>query len=151
MRSTVIVAVLLLFGCSSNMGIVSDAIEGGPGQDISVAVAGLESSDLGRGFRGRRDYVMQVEVSNNSDHAVTVTRIIIRPTSMGQAFRIDDANATFNEMIDPGEDHIFDVRLQGTLERDFRPEERRTVSFRVTVSLSNGERYFYTFEGPVRL
>ena len=146
----IVVMVLMLGGCANNMGIVSDAIEGGPGQDISVGVVGLESSELGR-FRGTRDYVMQVEVSNNSDHPVTVTGITIRPTSMGQAFRLDNASATFNEMIDPGDEHLFDVRLQGTLERDFQPHERRTVAFRVTVSLANGQVYFYTFEGPVRL
>ena len=146
----IVVALLMLAGCSNNMGIVSNAIEGGPGQDISVAVAGLESSDFGR-FRGPRDYVMQVEVSNNSDHAVTVTSINIRPTSSDQAFRLENANATFNEMIDPGHDHLFDVRLHGMLERDFRPHEKRIVSFRVTVSLANGEMYFYTFEGPIRM
>ena len=149
-RMVIATALMLVAGCSNNMGIVSDAIEGGPGQDISVAVAGLESSELGR-FRGPRDYVMQVEVSNNSDHPVTVTGINIRPTSMGQAFRLENASATFNEMIDPGEEHLFDVRLQGTRDREFQPDERRVVAFRVTVSLASGEVYFYTFEGPVRL
>src|SRR5688500_8547378 len=124
--------VLWLAGCSSMDG-PDNAIEGGPGQDIGVAIAGLDSSEIPLGLKGARNYMLQVEVSNNSDHPVTVSRITIRPSAMGQAFRLEDASAGFNEMIDPGKDHIFDVRLEGVLTRDFHPHESRTVAFRVTV------------------
>ena len=150
MKNWFVVLILAVMGCTSGT-IAMDAIEGGPGQDISVAVGGIEQSMMPVDREGTRSYNLQIEVSNNSNTPVTVTRITVAPaTGMSQAFAISRSSAAFNEMIDPGEDHLFDVRLEGRLARPFRHDESRSVEFRVTVSLANGESYFYTFEGPVR-
>ena len=149
MKNWIVVIVLALTGCSSGMD-ATNAIEGGPGQDISVAVGGIEQSMMPIDREGTRSYDLQIEVSNNSNSPVTVTRITVGPaTGMSQAFAVSRSSAAFNEMIDPGEDHLFDLRLEARLVRPFRQDESRSVEFRVMVSLANGESYFYTFEGPV--
>jgi hypothetical protein len=149
MKNWLLLLILAVMGCSSGMTAI-DAIEGGPGQDISVAVGGVEESMMPIDREGSRTYNLQIEVSNNSNTPVTVTRITVGPaTGMPRAFAISRSSATFNEMIDPGEDHLFDVRLEGRLVRPFQDDESRSVEFRVIVSLANGESYFYTFEGPV--
>ncbi|HEU4521855.1 MAG TPA: hypothetical protein VFT12_07625 [Thermoanaerobaculia bacterium] len=145
----VLTCMALFMGCASSS-LPVNAIEGGPGQDISVALAGIEESDLPLDSGGSRNYLVQLEVSNNSNRPITVTRIGVAPPESSRAFQLSASSATFNEMIDPGEDHIFDVRMQGVLVRNFRPEESRRVEFRVLVGLSNEETYFYTFEAPVR-
>ena len=150
MKQVLVILVLVIVSCSGAT-IATDAIEGGPGQDISVAVGGVEESMVMLDREGTRSYTLQIEVSNNSNVPVTVTRIAVGPaTGMSQAFVISRTSTAFNEMIDPGEDHLFDLRLEGRLVRPFQHDESRSVEFRVIVSLANGESYFYTFEGPVR-
>lgn len=149
MRKTFAGVLLLIAGCTS-LPTTMDAVEGGPGQDISVGIAGVEESMMPIDREGTRAYKVQIEVSNNSNHPVTVTAISVGPASgMSGPFAISRSSSTFNEMIDPGEDHVFDVRLEARLVRPFRQDESRSVEFRVMVSLANGESYFYTFEGPV--
>ena len=138
----------LMAGCPSSSGLISQSVEGGPGQAISVSILGAESDQLAD-RDGTRQYILQVEVSNNSDVPETVTSISIRDSG-GTAFQIQPATQTFNEMIDPGKDHQFDMRVYGKLVRNFRPNEPKVVLLRTVVSLANGDSYFYTFEGPVR-
>lgn len=139
---------LLIAGCGSSSGLISQSVEGGPGQPISVSILGAESDQLGD-RDGTRQYILQVEVSNNSDVPVTVTRISISATG-ASAFQIQPASQTFNEMIDPGKEHQFDIRVYGKLVRNFRLNEPKVVLLRTVVNLANGDSYFYTFEGPVR-
>jgi hypothetical protein len=40
--------------------------------------------------------------------------------------------------------------MNGRLMRAFQRDERRVFEFDVIVELTNGDSYFYTFEGPVR-
>jgi hypothetical protein len=138
----------LIAGCGSSSGLSSQVVEGGPGDPISVEVVGAESGQLAD-RDGTRQYVLQIEVSNNSDVPETVTRISITDMTHG-AFQVQPSSQAFNEMIDPGKDHQFDMRLDGKLERNFRANEARVVRMRVVVTLANGDSYFYTFEGPVR-
>lgn len=139
---------LLIAGCGSSSGLISQSVEGGPGQPISVSILGAESDQLGD-RDGTRQYILQVEVSNNSDVPVTVTRISISDNG-ASAFQIQPASQTFNEMIDSGKEHQFDIRVYGKRVRNFRPNEPKAVLLRTVVSLANGDSYFYTFEGPVR-
>ena len=145
-----LVVMLLLSGCaSSSMPI--NAIEGGPGQDITVGIAGIEEDNMILDRQGSRGYVVRFEVTNLSDHPVTVTRIGVLPaTQMSQALQLGGTTVNVNEMIDPGEDHIFDIRMEGRFVRPFNRDESRTVEFRLLVGLSNEQSYFYTFEAPVR-
>ncbi|MGZ8853534.1 MAG: hypothetical protein ACXW2X_09060 [Thermoanaerobaculia bacterium] len=139
---------LLIGGCGSSSGLISQSVEGGPGQPISVSILGAESNQLAD-RDGARQYILQVEVSNNSDVPETVTRISISDSG-ASAFQIQPASQTFNEMIDPGKEHQFDIRVYGKLVRTFRLNEPKVVLLRTVVNLANGDSYFYTFEGPVR-
>ena len=141
-------AVAFVTACSSSSGIVSQAIEGGPGQEIVVGIAGVETGVL-PDREGSREYEVQVEVSNDSNLPQTVTRITIRTEGSG-AFQLQPSSQAFNEMIDPGKDHLFTVRATGRLVRAFRANESHVVDVRCIVTLANGDSYFYTFEGPVR-
>lgn len=140
-------AVTFVTACSSSSGLVSQAIEGGPGQEIAVSIAGVETGNL-PDREGSRQYEVQIEVSNDSNLPQTVTRITIRTDS--GAFQLQPSSQAFNEMIDPGKDHLFTVRATGGLVRAFHAEEPRVVNIRCVVALANGDSYFYTFEGPVR-
>ena len=146
MRAPVLFLLVLLGGCAS---VPATSIEGGPGQDIRVGIAGVENSMLPLNREGARAYIVGIEVSNNSDHTITVTRISVSPEGMNSAFRIERTSKNVNEMIEPGDEHVFDVELEGTLVRPYRPDESRAVAFRLLVALSNEQTYFYTFEGPV--
>jgi hypothetical protein len=153
MRKIVLVKVAVAFAvafvtaCSSSTGIVSQEIEGGPGQEITVSIAGVETGVFAD-REGSRQFEVQVEVSNDSNLPQTVTRITIK-TDGGGAFQLQSSSQTFNEMIDPGKDHLFTVRATGRLTRPFAREEARVVDVRCIVALANGDSYFYTFEGPV--
>ena len=138
---------LLIASCGSSSGLISQSVEGGPGQPITVSILGAEPDQL-VDRDGARQYILQVEVNNNSDVPVTVTRISIGDNG-ASAFQIQPASQTFNEMIDPGKDHQFDIRVYGKLVRNFRPSEPKVVLLRTVVDLANGDSYFYTFEGPL--
>ncbi len=141
-------AVAFVTACSSSSGLVSQSIEGGPGQPIVVDISGVDNPML-TDREGSRDYEIQVEVSNDSDVPLTVTRITVKTEGSG-AFQVQPSSQKFNEMIDPGKDHVFPVRAMGRLVRHWRADEARTITLRCIVELSNGDSYFYTFEGPVR-
>lgn len=117
-RFTAVLGVALLIArCGSSSGLISQSVEGGPGQPISVSILGAESDQLGD-RDGTRQYILQVEVSNNSDVPVTVTRISISATG-ASAFQIQPASQTFNEMIDPGKEHQFDIYISLTIAFSF--------------------------------
>ncbi len=141
-------AVAFVTACSSSSGIVSQAIEGGPGQEIVVSIAGVETGALSD-REGSHEYEVQIEVSNDSNLPQTVTRITIKTEGNG-AFQLQPSSQSFNEMIDPGKDYVFTVRARGRLVRAFGATEQHVVDVRCIVTLANGDSYFYTFEGPVR-
>lgn len=141
-------ALLLAAACSSSSGLERNLIEGGPGQPITVDISGVDNSVSLEDRTHSRQYTVQVEVGNSSDVPLTVTQILLRTDGTG-AFQIDPAGNHYNEMIDPGKDHLFELTTRGRLVRPFQPNESRTVVLRVMVSLSNGDTYSYEFEGPV--
>jgi len=140
---------LLLVGCSSTPGLETNTYPGGPGQPISVGIAAVDNGVMLPDPDQSRQYTVQVEVSNISDLPLTVSQISIRTDGSG-AFQVYPSVNRFNEMIDPGKDHLFDVKLRGRFARAFGPNEARTVILLCVVSLTNGDSYAYTFEGPVR-
>ena len=140
---------LLLVGCGTSSGLEVHTYPGGPGQPISVGIASVDNSITIEDPDGSRQHTVQVEVSNVSDVVLTVTQISIR-TEGSSAFQVYPTVQKLNEMIDPGKDHLFEVNVRGRFVRQFRPEESKTVDLLIIVSLSNGDSYSYTFEGPVR-
>src|SRR5690349_19596078 len=78
-------AVAFVTACASS-GFDSRAIEGGPGQAIVVDIVGSDTGMVSD-REGSRLYELQVEVSNDSDVPLTVTRITITTASNG-AFQV---------------------------------------------------------------
>jgi hypothetical protein len=150
MRIAASLFLLIAIGGCASTSLPVDAIEGGPGQDISVFLAGVDETDMPIDMSGTHGYNVQVEVSNNSNRPVTVTRIVVTPPSLPQAFQIGNYSRGFNEMIDPGQDVTFDLLLQGRVVRDLQSHESRRFEFRLIVTLATGESYFYSFEAPFR-
>lgn len=145
-----IAALLLVTACASSDGLVKNEIMGGPGQDIAVGIVDLDTPLGTLDREGTRQYTVHLEVTNMTDVPLTVEKIVITPSQSGGAFQVQGTSRRFNEMIDPGKEHVFQIPLNGRLVRSFLPEERRVVEFIVIVALTNGDSYFYTFEGPVR-
>jgi hypothetical protein len=144
-----LIALLATLRCASDPALGRDMIEGGPGQPISVAIGGV-ASEMMPTPEGAIQQTVQIEVSNNSDGPITVTSIkLYRDPSSTGAFQLEPTSRSFNELIDPNKDHLFDVPTRGRLVRPWRNDESRTVTFRVAVVLASGETYLYTFEGPV--
>ncbi|HWW62555.1 MAG TPA: hypothetical protein VN181_14375 [Thermoanaerobaculia bacterium] len=142
---------LLLTACSSSGLIDKQAIEGGPGQDIGVALGNFNSRAAAPYDATTEDaYTIDIEVSNNSDGDVTVTRIAISPGESG-AYSISSTSQKFDETIAEGEDHLFTLSLRGRQTRRLAPNEGADVTVRVVVTLSNGDSYFYSFAVPVRI
>ena len=141
---------LLFLACASSDGLVQNAIEGGAGQDIAVGIVDVDQPLLTTDQEGTREYTVHFEITNMTRAPLTVSRISIRPSPIDQPFRVQESTRSFNEMIDGGAEHVFKMPLRGRLVGGFQPEQRRVVEFQVIVSLTNGDSYFYTFEGPVR-
>ena len=144
-----VLVTFLLTGCASSSGLVSQTIEGGPGQPISVDIAAVDNAVTIEDPDHSRQYTVQVEVSNISDVPLTVGQIAIRTGGSG-AFQVSPTVQRFNEMIDPGKDHLFDMIVRGRFARALSPGEPRTVILNCIVTLTNGDSYAYNFEGPVR-
>ncbi|HVR39729.1 MAG TPA: hypothetical protein VMU84_11585, partial [Thermoanaerobaculia bacterium] len=134
---------------SSSPLIDKQTIEGGPGQDIGVAVGDLRGTAAPFQESAIDDALqLSVEVSNNSDADIVVKRIAISPIG-SEAYRIDPASQGFNETIAEGEDHLFTLNIRGRQARPLRPDESSDVTLRVVVTLGNGDSYFYSFGVPV--
>jgi hypothetical protein len=141
---------LLLSRCASSDGLVRNEIMGGPGQDIAVGIVDVDTSLDIIDREGSRQYTVQLEVTNMTDVPLTVDRIVIKASQTDSPFRVQGTSRRFNEMVDPGKDRVFPLALSGRLVREFQRDERRVFEFDVIVELTNGDSYFYTFEGPVR-
>ena len=149
MRRVCVLPLLLIAACTSSSGLQNNLIEGGPGQAITVEINAVDNSSALRDPDKSRQYSIEVEVGNSSDTVVTVTQISITTDGSG-AFQVYPTVRRFNELIDPRKDHLFQIDLRGRLVRPFAPNEAHTVVLRVIVTLSNGDAYAYSFEGPVR-
>jgi len=142
-------SLLLIAACASSSGLENNLIEGGPGQAITVEINAVDNSNTLRDPDKSRQYAIEVEVGNSSDTLVTVTQISITTDGSG-AFQVYPTVKRFNELIDPHKAPLFRIDLRGRLMRPFAMNEAHTVVLRVIATLSNGDAYAYSFEGPVR-
>ena len=137
-------------GCSSGVPLNSPTIEGGPGEPITVEVVGVDNASMPVDAQGSRNYVIHVEVSNNSRQPETVRQITVDQTAGDYALVLDRAVGQFDETIDPGKDHEFTVTVTGRAASSVRAQASNRIGFRVIVTLANRDSYGYAFEGPVR-
>src|SRR5512138_3557494 len=126
MRRIRVFSLLLAAACSSSSGLDTNFIEGGPGQAITVDISGVDNSLLLTDPDKSRQYTVEVEVGNSSGALITVTQISIQ-TDGYNAFQVYPSVQKFNELIDPGRDHVFELRLRGRLVRPFSLDEAHTV------------------------
>jgi hypothetical protein len=137
---------LILIGCVSG-GDPNSA--GRPGAAITVDVVDLENPSMPVDTQGSRNYIIHVEVSNNSDQVQTVRQIVVDQIPGDYAVEIDSSVRAFDEMIDPGKDHEFPITVQGRPTRSVRGQNTGNIGFRVGVTLANRDFYYYTFKGSV--
>ncbi|HYC88093.1 MAG TPA: hypothetical protein VEO54_02685 [Thermoanaerobaculia bacterium] len=141
----------LLAACKSPTAVMDKRRLGcEPGHDVSLAAAydtGSHPGELAEKF-------FMVEVSNNSDHDVTVKSVRVEPSERSRGWRVvqEDTDVT----IESGEDHVF--RLTATPPLWMRdsaieaPQGRPSqyLTFFVSVGLSNGDTYQCEFRSEVK-
>ncbi|HEX9985097.1 MAG TPA: hypothetical protein VGF69_17695 [Thermoanaerobaculia bacterium] len=151
MRFTLVLLLLLplMAGCASNDGFIEeetiDASAGG--SDVTIELVGLEKP-----LPTASELTFLVEVSNNSDADITVTKVVVRPFGNDSVFVIDRAQVGPNEVIEEGKAEVFRVRTRGEERRRMRDNERPTAVVSVSVSLLGGATYESQFavEVPVQ-
>lgn len=158
MKHLLALALLVFAACSSSDGLItSAAIEGGPGQPISVSVGIDEGVSLApppmRGMDNtmpppEQQLTLKVEVSNLSDGPLTVHRILASQPSGDSAFHISSTSRVFDLEIPEGKDHLFDLPVTGRAVRPTSSNESIELVVRVVVELSNGDSYYYSFAIP---
>jgi hypothetical protein len=151
MKTTALLLSLLLFAaCASPTAVIDKRMLGcESGQDLSVAAGfnpGTDPNEMGERY-------FTVEVSNNSDHEVTVTSVHIDPSdaNRGLGTAYDNTEVT----IAAGEDHLFRLRASSALgapspAHAVLGRSSGVVEFSVTVRLSNGDSYRCPFRAEVR-
>src|SRR6266540_38889 len=80
-RVRLVLVTFLLTACASSSSLVSQTIEGGPGQPISVDIAAVDNAVTIEDPDHSRQYTLQVEVSNISNVPLTVSHIAIQSGS----------------------------------------------------------------------
>ncbi|HYM62399.1 MAG TPA: hypothetical protein VEZ11_16065 [Thermoanaerobaculia bacterium] len=157
-RLSVVAVALAVAACASSTAPDKRSIEGGPGQLIEVSLVnfvqelGMPAAPTGAYPNAPPSSVpvtLQIEVANNSDLPETVIGITIEPAGNSQ-IAIDSRANTYNEMIDPGKDHTFDIKTDVLSKANRGSRERqREIVVRVHVALANGDTYHYTFGIPI--
>ena len=140
---------LILAGCASGVSTDSRILAGAPGAPISVDVDDVENSSMPADNAGSRNYVIHVEVSNDSNQVQSVRQIRIVQLFGNYSLMMDTAVRDFDEMIDPGKDHEFAVPVQARPVKSIQGQNSNRMGFRVVVTLATGDAYDYDFEGPV--
>lgn len=141
----------LFLGCSSGTGIIHDQREGGEGAPIEVLLtsrSGLAGPATGMGTPSSIDF--QVEVTNISDADVVVERIsVYQPNETTDPYRVTPVFGRYKELIEPGNEHVFELKSSGRQVRILDRGEKSSVVMRVGVSLKSGDQYSFSFEVPV--
>ena len=150
MRSRLLALALVLAACSSSTPrIEHQTIEGGPGQAIEVElVSATNLQVLLPGPQIPQAIHLQFQISNNSNDAVTVEHIQVDQNG-NSPFQTEPAQGNFNETIEPGHDHVFDVTVAAKQVSAPRLGQNNSLVIRVVVTLSNGDSYVYHFAIPV--
>lgn len=127
------------------------------GQPIVVEVTGLDSQV---GLQGELQMELELTVTNVADYPVTVTRINVlpelselrgQPGVFDEPFQISPVSSgPLDRTLESGEETSVRMDVEGGFTRRVGSRERRTIPFRVQVSLSNNETYLYSFSIPIR-
>jgi hypothetical protein len=142
MKTLLILALTLAAACSSSNDLIDKQFFNcASGQDISVA-AGLDSAvNTEDAFDDR--FAILVEVSNNSHADVTVESIRVEQIASSSArYLFDRAYRTYDQVIEPGKDHLFELATNGRMAaRSSDVRSAAPLGLDVFVTLSNGSRY----------
>lgn len=151
MRPAILLALLLLTACASQTAIIDQrTFRCAPGQDIEIHAGLFDPAATGESF-GPPMY--KVEVANNSHNEVTVTYIRLQPAGSKAIDSNDTVSRTFDQLIPPGKDHLFEIPVNDAWLRS--PEfgrrlAQRRFEFSAIVALSNGDSYQCDFETLVQ-
>ncbi|HEX7152875.1 MAG TPA: hypothetical protein VF618_15405 [Thermoanaerobaculia bacterium] len=137
----------LLAGCSTNDGmIMEETFDASTGSDVSVEIVGLEEAlpTIGQ-------MTLVVEISNNSDTDITVTKLRLRPFGQDSVYEIDQTAVGLDETIEEGKSKMIRVQVRGRLRRQPRDNERPVAVVTVSVTLLTGATYVnqFAFEVPI--
>ena len=148
MKTRLSLFLLFLFaGCASSTAVMDKrTFRCEPGQDLEIR-AGVFDPVAAR--EGSGPMVYKVEVANNSHSELTVTYVRIQPTNQQRADGSDVVSRTYDKVILPGKDHVFEIPVNDVWVRS--PEFSRRLAarrfpFSAIVALSNGDSYHCEFE-----
>ncbi len=147
--------VLLLVGCASGDGFHTPMLEAGPGATISIDLPRIQAGRSAVGHDGmlqigaEGELEITVEVFNNSDTDIIVDSVSVRKSGGTSAYSMNDLNWRGNEMIDAGQEHLFQLKGWGRQTRLLEHGESGRAVLRVVVRLTNGETYYLSYEVPI--
>jgi hypothetical protein len=141
MKTIALLSLLMLTACASDSALSDNqAFLCGSGQDLEIR-AGLDKGNEAGQFAGEVRYL--VEIANNSNEDVTVKSIRISPKSDNASATFADAYQTFDQTVEEGKDHVFEIPANavGLRSGAGRPLSGTRLDFLVMVNLSNGDVY----------
>lgn len=152
MKTTALVCLLLLAACASPTAVMDQRqLQCGPGQDVEIR-AGIADPATAR--EQNAEYMILVEVANNSHEDVTVKSVGIDPEQRDDRRPVpfERVHRAYDQLIPEGTEHVFKIPAPPASMRMRGPYElsvSEAVEFFVTVSLSNGDSYRCRFGGQV--
>jgi hypothetical protein len=127
MKSALLCSMLLVLSACATSGsklITEQTLGCDQGQDLDI-LAGLQlpSKSDSRGV-GEDRAVLLVNVANNSNHDIYITRITSEqlPGTGTSTYVLDRGYGKFDELIEPGKEHDFEVPMTGRAAR-FQPQQ----------------------------
>lgn len=150
-------SISVMVACSSADSLAPRRIIQGKatGQPIVVEVTGLDSQV---GLQGELQMELELTVTNVADYPVTVINVLPelselrgQPGVFDEPFQISPVSSgPLDRKLESGEETSVRMNVEGGFTRRVGSRERRTIPFRVQVSLSNNETYLYSFSIPIR-
>lgn len=146
-------ALFLLSACSSGGNFIDQrALDCGPGADLSILI-GMNATHVGSTEAFDDELTLQVEIGNNSNRTVTVRSIRVEQSGRTDStpYVVDSSFREFDQVIEPGDDHLFELPMFGRGRRRApvsRNEPQSGVVLSVRVSLANGDHYPCRFQLP---
>ncbi|MEO8382607.1 MAG: hypothetical protein ABI779_23310 [Acidobacteriota bacterium] len=147
MKTIVLSSILLLFAaaCASSDGVIQNAFDCSPGQDLEIRAT---LDDPSRSGEQIGQYVFLVEVANNSHGELTVKSVRVDPDESARRVRgslaLERAQKEFNETIAEGTEHVFELPAT-SMGSAMQPLQNQVapgpIEFVVTVVLTNGDSY----------
>ena len=139
---------LVLTACSSGGGLQSEVRQlGEPGAAIMVDI----SRAYGRFSNMEGPVEMMLEIENMADYDVTVDRVQIENDRESSPYVIQSKTRTLNELISEGESIDVDMGTWGRQTRKLRYDEESRIILRVSIVLTNGDKYAGSYIVPVQV